>query len=77
MNLKSSLEKNNKANDSDSYDYMVKNMKDKRQDKYYLPKTLKKNSNHEDKLNEKQAMEKIEIEKMRVINEQVKIVKFK
>ena len=69
--MKANLEKKTQANESVSYDYLNKSLKDKKQDKYYLPKQLKPIRDSE---NDAQNLERNEIEKMRLINEQVKNV---
>lgn len=74
MHIKASLEKKNKNNESDPYDLIIKNLKDKKQDKFYWPRVSKRISEHEDKLFERHTLEQKEIEKMREINESVKIV---
>ena len=74
MHIKASLEKNTKNNESDPYDLIIKNLKDKKQDKFYWPRISKRTSEHEDKVFERHTLEQKEIEKMREINENVKIV---
>lgn len=73
LNLKANLEKKNKASESDSYDIVVKNLKDKKSDKFYWPKNYKRGSEYEE-VGDYQTFEKKELEKMKIINDQVKRV---